>query len=194
MILNQFQTVCPKLEAKCLGKLGNSKLFSAQYLVISKKKKQKKKKVFAKSQSDFLAEIQNSKLFSAQNKVISKKKKRFSPKVREIFLAEIRNSKLFSAQNKVISKKKKKRSSPKLWLLFRPISQIQTFEGGCFRMGGTIFHLSQKIGLKSTKSMRFCILHKPMGGLEPHPPPPWLRYCICSLVHLLSNTMKYRHV
>ena len=30
LILNQFQTVCPKLEAKCLGKLGNSKLFSAQ--------------------------------------------------------------------------------------------------------------------------------------------------------------------
>ena len=67
-------------------------------------------------------------------------------------------------------KKKKKRSSPKLWLLFRPISQIQTFEEGCFRMGGgAIFHFSQKIGLKSTKSMRFCILHKPMGGLEPPP-------------------------
>ena len=30
LILNQFQTVCPKLEAKCLGKLGNSKVFSAQ--------------------------------------------------------------------------------------------------------------------------------------------------------------------
>ena len=29
-----------------------------------------------------------------------------------------------------------KRSSPKLRLLSRPISQIQTFEGGCFRMGG----------------------------------------------------------
>ena len=28
--------------------------------------------------------------------------------------------------------------------------------------------------------MRFCILHKPMGGLEPPPPPPpWLRYCVC---------------
>ena len=68
-------------------------------------------------------------------------------------------------------KEKKKRSSPKLRLLFRPISQIQTFEGGCFRMVGAIFHFSQKIGLKSTKSMRFCILHEPMGGSSPPPPP-----------------------
>ena len=36
---------------------------------------QKKKKVFAKIQSDFSAEIRNSKVFSAQNLVISKKKK-----------------------------------------------------------------------------------------------------------------------
>ena len=43
--------------------------------------------------------------------------------------------------------------------------------------GGAIFHFSQKIGLKSTKNMRFCILHKPMGGLEP-PRPPWQRYCL----------------
>ena len=38
--------------------------------------KKKKKKVFAKIQSDFSAEIQNSNLFSAQNQVISKKKKK----------------------------------------------------------------------------------------------------------------------
>ena len=36
----------------------------------------KKKKVFAKIQSDFSAEIQNSNVFSAQNEVISKKKKK----------------------------------------------------------------------------------------------------------------------
>ena len=35
---------------------------------------QKKKKVFAKIQSEFSAEIQNSNVFSAQNQVISKKK------------------------------------------------------------------------------------------------------------------------
>ena len=68
---------------------------------------------------------------------------------------------------------KKKRSSPKLWLLFRPISQIQTFEGGLFSNGGgAIFHFSQKIGLKSTKSMQICILHKPIGGGSSPPRPP----------------------
>ena len=72
--------------------------------MISKKKK---KKVFAKIQSDFLAEIRNSKLFSAQNKVISKKKKVFA-KIQGDFLAEIRISKLFSAQNKGDLQKKKK--------------------------------------------------------------------------------------
>ena len=39
LTLNQFQTVCPKFETKCLGKIGNSKVFSAQNQVISKKKK-----------------------------------------------------------------------------------------------------------------------------------------------------------
>ena len=69
--------------------------------------------------------------------------------------------------------KKKKRSSPKFRTIFLPISQVQTFEGGSFRMGGgAIFHFSQKIGLKSTKNMRFCILHKPMGGARAPPPPP----------------------
>ena len=43
--------------------------------------------------------------------------------------------------------------------------------------GGAVFNFSPKIGLKSTKNVRFCILHKPMGGGS-SPPPPWLRYCI----------------
>ena len=30
LTLNQFQMVCPKFETKCLGKIGNSKVFSAQ--------------------------------------------------------------------------------------------------------------------------------------------------------------------
>ena len=37
--------------------------------------------------------------------------------------------------------------------------------------GGAIFNFSQKIGLKSIKNVRFCKLHKPMGGLEPPRPP-----------------------
>ena len=49
--------------------------------------KKKKKKVFAKIQSDFSTEIRNSNVFSAQNQVISKKKKkRSSPKFTAIFL------------------------------------------------------------------------------------------------------------
>ena len=97
---------------------------------------------------------------------------------------------------------KKKSSSPKFGVIFRPKSEIQRFfppkirwspkkkkkkgcyfvqfrkfrrlRGGCFRMGGgAIFHFSHKIGLKSTKSMRFCILHKPMGEARaPTAPPP----------------------
>ena len=91
----------------------------------------------------------------------------------------------------VSKKKKKKRSSPISRLIFPPISQIQTFEAGCFRMGGAIFHFSQKIGLKSTKNMRFCILHKPMGGARAPPPrPPWLRYCVPSTVQ--KRTAKSR--
>ena len=42
LFLNQFHTVCPKIETKFLGKLGNSQVFSAQNQVVSKKKKKKK--------------------------------------------------------------------------------------------------------------------------------------------------------
>ena len=72
-------------------------------------------------------------------------------------MAEIRNSKVFSAQNQVV--------------FFWPKSEIQTFEGGLFSNGGAIFNFSQEIGLKTTKMVRFCILHKPMGGSIPPAPP-----------------------
>ena len=105
-----------------------------------------KKKVFAEIETGFSAKIRNSKIFSAQNQVVSKKKK-----------------------------KKKKRSSPKLRLIFRLNSEIQTFNGGLFFYGGggAIFNFSQKIGLKSIKNLRFCILYKPMGeGARAPPAPP----------------------
>ena len=99
-------------------------------------------------------------------------------KIETKFLGKLGNSKdFFRLKTGGLKKKKKKRSSPKLRLIFRPISQIQTFEGGLFSYGGAIFNFSQKIGLKSIKNMRFCILHEPMGGLEPPRAPPWLRYC-----------------
>ena len=120
------------------------------------------------------------------------KKKKVFTEIESDFPAEIGNSKVFSAQNQVVSKKKKKRSSPQLRVIFRPISQIQSFEGGCFRTGGgAIFHFSQKIGLKSTKNIRFCILHKPMGGLEP-PRPPLATLLVTSRDHTNSINPLFR--
>ena len=38
--------------------------------------------------------------------------------------------------------------------------------------GGAVFNFSPKIGLKSTKNVRFCIPPKPMEGSSPPPRPP----------------------
>ena len=54
-------------------------------------------------------------------------------KIESDFLAEIGNSNVFFAQIQVVSKKKKKRSSPKLRVIFRPKSEIQTFFSPKFR-------------------------------------------------------------
>ena len=99
-----------------------------------------------------------------------KKKKKVFTEIGTDLSAKIGNSNVFSAQIQVVSKKK--RSSPKLRLIFRPNSEIQTFERGLFSYGGAIFNFSQKIGLKTTKNVRFCILHKPMGGARALPAPP----------------------
>ena len=73
--------------------------------------------------------------------------------------------------------------------MFRPKSEIQTFEGGLFSYGGgAIFNFSQKIGLKTTKNVQFCILHKPMGGLEP-PLPTLLRTLDSAQCVLLSKAV-----
>ena len=92
-------------------------------------------------------------------------KKRSSPKLSLIFRPKSEIQRFFPPK---IRWSPKKKSS----LIFRPKSGIQTFEGGLFSYGGgTIFNFSQKIGLKSTKNVRFCILHKPMGGARAPPPP-----------------------
>ena len=58
-------------------------------------------------------------------------------------------------------------------------------------MEGAIFHFSPKIGLKSTKNMQFCILHKPMGGgarAPPPPPPPgYATACMARYVNRFST-------
>ena len=90
-----------------------------------------KKKVFAEIESDFSVEIRNSKVFSAQKQVVSKKQKknRSSPKL---------SPKTGGLQ------KKKKRSSPKLSPIFRPNTEIQTFQEGLFSYRGGYFQFFTK--------------------------------------------------
>ena len=57
-------------------------------------------------------------------------------------------------------------------------------------MGGAIFHFLQKIGLKSTKNMRFCILYKPMGGARAPPAPP-LATLLSTGIHCGQLAMHY---
>ena len=97
-------------------------------------------------------------------------------------LEKIENSNVFFRQKlgDLQKKKKKKRSSSKFKAIFLPkFRKFKRFRGGSFRMGGAIFNFSRKIGLKSTKNMRFCILHKPMGGARapPAPPPGYATVC-----------------
>ena len=140
----------------------------------------KKKKVFTEIETDFSAKIGNSNAFSGQKQVISKKKKVFT-EIETDFSAKFGNLYAFSAQKQVISKKK--RSSTKLSRIFRQKSEIQTLFrpsrhllhnfGTQFLLGGAVFIFSPKIGLKSTKNVRFCVLYRKMeGGSSPPAPPP----------------------
>ena len=108
--------------------------------------------------------------------MISKKKKKKKGLRRNLQWFFSRNSKFkafFPPKIKWSPKKKKKKVFAKIQGDFSSkISQVQTFQGGLFSYWGAIFHFLQKIGLKSTKNMRFCILHKPMGGARAPPPPP----------------------
>ena len=98
------------------------------------------------------------------------------------FPAEIENSNDFSAQKQVISKKK--RSSPKLRRIFRLISNASSAQITAIPLqlrhqipsGGGCFHFLSKNRPQNTKNVQFCILFRPMGGLEPPAPTPWLRY------------------
>ena len=110
--------------------------------------KKKKKKVFTEIETDFSTKIGNLNVFSAPKQVVSKKKKIFT-EIESDFSAKIGNSNAFSY-----------RITTSTSQLQHPIS-----------FGGAVFNFSLKIGLKSTKNVRFCILHKPMGGSSPPAPP-----------------------
>ena len=115
----------------------------------------------------------------------SPKKKKVFTEIGTDFSAEIGNSNVFSAifQNQVVSKKK--RSSPKLGLIFRPNPEIQTFEGGCFPMGGlfSIFH--KKSASKAPKTCDFAYFTSQWKGSSPRRPP--LATLLYALYNLLSS-------
>ena len=147
LLVNQNHTVCPKIETEFLGSSDIPTFFQPK-----NRWSPKKKKVFTEIETDFLAKIGNSYVFSAQKQVVSKKKKkkRSSPKVRLIFRPKSEILKLFQAKSRHV---------------------LHNF-GTQFPLGGAVFNFSPKISLKSTKNVRFCILHKPMGGGAWGPPPP----------------------
>ena len=112
----------------------------------------KKKKVFTEIETDFSHEIENSNGFSAQKQVISKNKKVFT-EIETDFLGNFKH-------------------------FFRPDhgNSLTTSLPNPFR--GAVFIFRAKIGLKSTKNVRFCIFSGQLGELElPPPRPPCLCYC-----------------
>ena len=71
-----------------------------------------------------------------------------------------------------LQKEKKKKVFTKIETDFSAQIGNSNVWGGLFSYGGgAIFNFSQKIGLKTTKNVRFCILYKPMGGARAPPPP-----------------------
>ena len=147
--------------------------------------------------TDFSGKIGNSNAFSAQKTgdLQKNKKKGLLPILRRIFRAKSEIQTLFRPKKQVITKpnkkkkRKKQRSSPKLRRIFRPEADIQTLFQAVSRHllhnfgtqfcleGGLVFIFLPKIGLKSTKNVRFCILHRPMGELEPPSPPGYATVC-----------------
>ena len=78
--------------------------------------------------------------------------------------------KLGDLQKKKKKKKGLRQNSGRFF--FQNFASSNVLGEALFVWGGAIFHFLQKIGLKSTKNMRFCILHKPMRGARAPPAPP----------------------
>ena len=111
---------------------------------LQKKKKNKKKKGLRQNPESFFGRNPKFKVF-------------FRPK-----LGDLQKKK----------KKKRKRSSPKFRVIFLPISQIQTFEGGLFPYGGELFSIfHRKSASKPQKTCDFAYFTSQWGGSSPpHPP------------------------
>ena len=125
---------------------------------------------FSKTQSGIFQKSRNFKHFICPNSGdLRKKKKKVFTDFETDFSAKIGNSNVFSAQIQVISKKK---VFTDFETDFSPKIGNSNVWGGLFSDGGAIFNFSPEIGLKSTKNVRFCILHKPMGVKPPPPAPP----------------------
>ena len=88
----------------------------------------------------------------------NKKKKKVFTKIESDFSAEIGNSNVFFAQIQVVSKKKK-RSSPKLRVIFRPNSEIQTFFSPKFRW-------SPKQNKKKRSSPKLRVIFRPKSEIQ----------------------------
>ena len=143
--------------------LGNWTVFSAQTYVVSKKKKRSSTKLSL----IFRPQSQIQRFFPP--KIRWSPKKKVFAEIESNFSAEIPNSKVFSAQNQVVSKQKTKKTKKKIFAeiesAFSAEIRNSNVWGPLFSYGGAIFNFSQKIGLKNTKNVRFCILHKPMATL-----------------------------
>ena len=75
-----------------------------------------------------------------------------------------------------LQKQKKKRSSPNLRVIFRPITQIHTCEGGLFSYGGDYFPFFTEN--RPQKHKKHAILHtsQAYGGARAPPHHPSIRY------------------
>ena len=136
-------------------------------------------------ETEFLGKLESSNFFSAQKQMVSKKKKGSSPKLSLIFRPKSEIQTFFQPNNRWSQKKKKKKK--KVFTEFESDFSAKIGNSNAFShrittstsrlrypisFGGAVFNFLPKIGLKSNKNVRFCILHKPMGGLEPPRPPP----------------------
>ena len=100
-----------------------------------------------------------------------KKKKRSSPKFRVIFRPKSKSQRFFLPKIRW-SQKKKKKVFAKIQGDFSSNFAFSNVWGGLF----SIFH--RKSASKAQKTCDFAYFTSQWGGLEPPPPPTWLRYWI----------------